>query len=111
MNRTQGKGGRRYPGRDGGRKSAKKRPEWQRQAKHFVELVDVPTPHESDVFSSEFRETQSKAMYRFDQEMAKRKLKYHASELTGRLLSGAFEITVSKKDIDSLKAAISSLTE
>lgn len=109
MNRTQGKGGRRYPGRDGGRKSAKKQPEWQRQTKHFVELVDIPTPHETDVFSGSFRESRSKAMYRFDQEMAKRKLKYYASELSGRFLAGAFEITVSKKDIETLKAAISSL--
>ncbi len=109
MNRSQGKGGRRYPGRDGGRENKKKGPDWRRQTKHFVELVEITPPHQTAVFSGSFREPKSKAMYRFDQEMAKHQLKYHAIEITGRLLTGAFEVTVSESQIDSLKNAISSL--
>lgn len=109
MNRAQGKGSRRSPWRDGGRKGAKKKPDWQRQTKHYVDLVEIPTPHGTDVFAGESQESISKAMYRFDQAMAKRRLKYHASELRGRYLDGAFEITVSKKDIEKLKNVISSL--
>ena len=80
--RSRGKGGRRFPGRDGGRRK-QKAVEWRKQAKHSVDELSTFT--EESVAMNYFcpsGQSPAEAIYRFDQEIARTGIRYYA-ELHG----------------------------
>ena len=84
-----GKGNRRFPSRDGGRKKSKRGKAWESRAQHLVPLVEIPVPHTKISYGGRFREEPASAIYRFDQEMAKLGLSYFAA-----WNGWSFEITI-----------------
>lgn len=80
--RSRGKGSRRWPGRDGGRR--KQKPvEWRKQATHAVDdVADLGTELVVLDYSCPFGRSPAESIYLFDQEMARIGARYYA-ELRG----------------------------
>lgn len=85
------KGSRRFPGREGGARK-RKHPQWRKQAMHAVDESDLGEPLVFLMYAGEWGEPPSVKIYKFDQEIAKTGIRYHA-EYLGRW-RGGFAIRV-----------------
>lgn len=76
--RSRGKGGRRFPGRDGGYGKAKAVPPWRKRAQHCVaSLAELPEATAQLVMRGSYGDALEDMIYKFDQCMAKMHLKYY----------------------------------
>ncbi len=91
--RSRGKGGRRFPGRDGGRRK-QKAIAWRKSAAH---AVDDPSELSGDLivlsYLCPFRRDAAASIYAFDQRLAGTGIRYHA-ELHGSRFDPVFTICV-----------------
>ena len=77
MQRSRGKGSRRRPWRDGGRKKGL-RPDWRKNARHSTDSQADLTPPTETLSLPEFvLRNPVKSIYIFDQEMAAAGIAYH----------------------------------
>ena len=106
---SKGKGSRRRPGRDGGRRSSKTHGDaWSKRVTHAVDLVELRKPTRPRLgFPSRFREPLTDAAYRMDQAFAQASIPYAV-----RLPEGArcFDIFVSAEDVDRADAMLRRLS-
>ena len=118
--RSRGKGSRRMPGREGGRRKAKAilpggksndedRLTWRKHAQHAVaSLADLTEPFCPLVTSGFFGDSAADFIYKFDQCIAKWGLPYYA-ECTGRRHQWTFKVWVSSgnaSDVNEIIARI-----
>ena len=103
--RSRGKGSRRVPGRDGGRR--KRKPvEWRKQATHAVDDVSqldgvlIELTHVCP-----FGRSAAECIYLFDQEVARAGIRYHA-ELRGTRLTPMFALRVPAAHEGTVRAII-----
>lgn len=104
---SRGKGGRRAPGRDGGRRK-QKGVAWRKQAMHAVddatqlgELVELS-------FMCPFGQSAAESIYLFDQEMARAGIRY-CPELRGSLRFPRFSLLVPADCADAVRAIITQI--
>lgn len=107
--RSRGKGGRRFPGRDGGRH--KRQPvAWRKQATHAVanlselsgELVWVS-------YQCPSNRSPAQSIYLFDQEIARSGIQHYHAELLGSRFYPSFVIHVPAEDKAKVTALITKL--
>ena len=103
---SKGKGSRRFPGRDGGRRRG--HPEdWSKQARHATQsTADLMPPLVTLRYQGEWLAPASKNIYRFDQLVAKIGAFYYP-RYRNRL--EGFDITVAKSHEDDIRKIIDML--
>lgn len=106
--RSRGKGSRRLPGRDGGRRK-RKVAEWRKQATHAVDALTELTGELIRLdYHCPFGHAPGESIYRFDQEAARIGLRYFA-ELGGYRLAPVFTLHVSVDQAATVLAIIARL--
>ena len=105
---SKGKGNRRRPGRDGGRRGAKVvAAAWRKRVSHAVDLTALRDPKRPKFgFPSKFRETLESAAYRMDQFFAKAEIAYSVDVPDG---AGYFDIQVGAVDLERTNALLKRL--
>lgn len=102
--RSRGKGGRRFPGRDGGR-GKRKVPAWRKQAGHaVVELPQVGELVELD-YSVPFGYSAAEGIYLFDQRIARTGIHYEVA-LVSTGVHHRFAIRVPVADAERVQTII-----
>ncbi len=103
---SKGKGARRFPGRDGGRRRGH-RSDWSKQARHATESTDDLTPPLVTLqYEGKWGGSAANNIYKFDQLMSKLGTRYFA-EYNGRWRG--FAITVSKEHEQDTRKIIAAL--
>jgi hypothetical protein len=106
--RSRGKGSRRLPWRDGGRRKQKVA-EWRKQATHAVEALTELTGELVRVhYHSPFGQKPGESIYRFDQEAARSSLRYFA-ELGGYRRAPVFTLHVPVDQAAAVQAIVARL--
>jgi hypothetical protein len=91
--RSRGKGSRRFPGRDGGRRKQKV-VEWRKRAAHAVDALPPSAEGSVDLtYRCPFGRSAAESIYLFDQRIAHTGIRYRA-ELHGPRLHPVFIIRV-----------------
>src|SRR5262245_53299185 len=108
--RSRGKGGRRFPGRDGGRRKSKP-VEWRNRAPHSVkEPTELPGDLVVLTWYCPFGRSPAESIYLFDQGIARTGIRYHA-ELFGSRLQPGFIIRVPAEGEATARAIIARIGE
>src|SRR6266436_6614375 len=104
--RSRGKGSRRMPGRDGGRRKSKPAI-WRKQAQHAVDSVDeLKGPVHPLLIQGRYGDSAPDMIYRFDQDMAKIGLPYYA-EFSGWRHGWTFRVWVLEDRASNVQEIIS----
>jgi hypothetical protein len=102
---SKGKGSRRRPGRDGGRRSSKTGGDaWRKRISHAVDLGELRKPTRPRLwFPSRFREPMADTAYRMDQAFAQASIHYAVNVPHG---ASYFDIFVSAEDVERTDAML-----
>ena len=104
----KGKGNRRRPGRDGGRRGSKAvAGAWRKRVSHAVDLLELREPKRPKLgFPARFRESLESAAYRMDQVFAKESIPYSVDVPHG---AEYFDIQVGAADLERTDALLKRL--
>ena len=105
--RSRGKGSRRRPWRDGGRRKWRS-PEWRKQAVHAIEDFPKEAGELVEMFFFPCDRSAAKSIYLFDQRIAHTGIKYQA-ELHGKRFTARFIIRVPASDVATVSEIIAQI--
>src|SRR4051794_10137688 len=108
--RSRGKGKRRFPGRDGGRR--KQKPvAWRKRATHAVDdRSELPGQLVELSYVCSFDQSAAQAIYSFDQALAHTGIRYHA-ELHGGRYWPVFTLRVPADSVATVRSIITRLQQ
>jgi hypothetical protein len=107
--RSRGKGNRRFPGREGGKRKRKAARPWERRCQHLVaDVAELQQPVTTLWYGGPWGTELEHQAYVFDQEMARLEIRYFAV-LAVRYRRYAWHLTVAESDAEQVAETIARL--